>query len=387
MSHSSNPPGFGFPAATTVAKQTPVTRPTPLPKRPKGRWFIGLLLLGGCVYAGYHVWEAFFRYRAYGTVVGKLVQISPPWDGEVSAILVREGEWVRQGQPLIALDNLELRQQQDQTRDELRVAQANLEAEVARLKWQTAFQLDNTQGAVARQQEALGTLAQEKSALARIQLDWDRTLALWKQNVVPRAEVDRIFHEREGLLEKVAKLEKSAIETKLRGDVSGVLLASGGSVSESLKLDGSDQLKPHLARMDALQSQHARLDAKLAGGKLTAPCNAQVIKVHRFVGERVRGNEVVLTLLEEGSLRVVLYMPQKSSLTLLAGDEVGVVCEPYQMPFPCRVGRLGDQFELAPESVKRHYAVGQTLLPVTLEPAPEASRWLALRLGGVVKLP
>ena len=54
MSQTVGSPTFGFPVPAAPTRQAPVTVPTPLPKRPKGRWFIGLLLLAGCAYAGYH---------------------------------------------------------------------------------------------------------------------------------------------------------------------------------------------------------------------------------------------------------------------------------------------------------------------------------------------
>jgi hypothetical protein len=91
--------------------------------------------------------------------------------------------------------------------------------------------------------------------------------------------------------------------------------------------------------------------------------------------------------LEEGSLLVVLYMPQRTSQSLPVGDNVDVLCEPHPGSLTCKVGRLGQKFEPAPEHLKRHYATGQHLLPVYLEPTPEAARWLALRVGGTVKLP
>jgi hypothetical protein len=83
---------LGFPQASNLAKLNPVARPTPLPRRPKGRWFVGLLLLAAVSYGGYQVWETFFRYRAYGMVTGRVVQLSPPWEGVASYLHVREGE-------------------------------------------------------------------------------------------------------------------------------------------------------------------------------------------------------------------------------------------------------------------------------------------------------
>src|SRR6202023_131158 len=165
MDQQEPPPNYGFPrspSASTVAppSQT-ITRPIPLPKRPKGRWFIGVLLLGSCAYFGWQVYDGFFRYQAYGVVKGRILQLSPPWQGELAAFHVREGDTVRQGQALLTMDNAEMRQQLSALSDELVSAQADLEAEAAKLRWQAAFHLDQSKGGRARYYEMWGSYLQE----------------------------------------------------------------------------------------------------------------------------------------------------------------------------------------------------------------------------------
>jgi multidrug resistance efflux pump len=378
---------FGFPAPAATSKHVAVTRPTPLPKRPKGRWVIGFMLLTACAYAGYQVWDGFFRYRAYGTVTGKIVEVSPPWDGDIAFLRVREGDQVRQGDVLVILESQELRHRLEQIDDESRLAQAMFEAEGARLKWLAAFQIDHAPSAVARLQEALATLDSEKSVMARLANDRATAATLLKHNAIARADYERLHIEHQGQCDKVARLEKALAEYKQRGELSSLLLAKDGDLSGSLATDGQEQLKHHLVRMVGLRAERERVDAKLARGKLTAPCTGVVIKVFHAVGERVRATEPIVAVLEEGSLRVVLYVPQASSQALAVGQDVDVFCDPYAQAVPCKVIRLADRFEVAPEHLKRHYAVGQHLLPVYAQPAPETARWLALRNGGTVKLP
>ena len=93
---------------------------------------------------------AFLRYQAYGVVTGRVVQLSPPWNGELTAFHVREGDAVRQGQPLLTMDNAEMRQRLSALGDELVSAQADLEAEAAKIKWQAAFHLDQGKSGQAR---------------------------------------------------------------------------------------------------------------------------------------------------------------------------------------------------------------------------------------------
>src|SRR5262249_1480105 len=113
------PPTFGFPRTQSTQESGPPVRPTPLPRRPKGRWFIGVLLLTACGYGAFQVYDTFFRYRAYGVITGRVLSVSPPWEGVVQYVHVRDGDTVRQGQLLMTLENTELRQRRGQLDDEL----------------------------------------------------------------------------------------------------------------------------------------------------------------------------------------------------------------------------------------------------------------------------
>src|SRR5262249_15722812 len=73
--------------------------------------------------------------------------------------------------------------------------------------------------------------------------------------------------------------------------------------------------------------------------------------------------------------------------SLAVDKEVSVTVDPYRDPLECKVVRVGDEFEPAPENIKRYYSEGQKLLPVILQPNDDCARWMALRVGGVVKLP
>jgi HlyD family secretion protein len=379
------PPAFGFPRTQSTLESAPPVRPTPLPRRPKGRWFIGVLLLAACGYGAYQVYDTFFRYRAYGVITGRVLNLSPSWEGVVQYVHVREGDTVRQGQLLMTLDNTELRQRRAQLDDELRVAQATLEAEAARLKWQAAFHLDQSGDAQARYYEAWGQFLQEQSRLELLKNEAERVSSLQAQNAASKQELDQVLFDLRGQEQKIIKLRSALAERKRRAELTGSLLGKQADPSYGLMGDGADQLKPSLARIEALQAERARLDERLAQGRLCAPANGLVVKINRFTGERCLPAEPLVALLEEGSLQVVLYVPQKSSAALAVGDDINLGVAPYPEPLTCTLTQLGDRYEPAPESIKRHYAVGQQLLPAYFQPRPESARWMALRVGGVVK--
>ena len=47
----------------------------------------------------------------------------------------------------------------------------------------------------------------------------------------------------------------------------------------------------------------------------------------------------------------------------------------------------GAAYRAAPDSIRRHYPAGETLLPVHLRPADAFAHQVSLRIGAVVKLP
>jgi HlyD family secretion protein len=358
-----------------------------MPKRPKGRWFVAALLFSSCGYGLFSVWDAFFRYRAYGTVTGRTVQVSASWPGSVAFLHVREGEKVRQGQLLVTLESPELRDRKSQLQDEIRLAQAAMEGEAARLKWQAAFHLDDSTSVRARYHEMLGQLLQEQARLDKLKSDLDRAVALSASRAISKQEFEQIAFEKQGQQVKIDKLKEAVAELRKRGDLSGTLMSGKGDLKDALTTDGLDQLKPFAAKIASLQSELARVEERLQAGRLRAPTNGLVVKLSRFAGEHCAPGESLLCLLEDGSLEVVLYLPQKASQQLEVGQETSLSVEPYSQAMKATVSRFGDRFENAPEALKRHYYASQNLLPVYLKPNAETNGWLALRVGATVKLP
>jgi multidrug resistance efflux pump len=380
-------PGFpAFAGARNLSRPRPV-RPTPLPQRPKGRWFIGAMLVICCSLATYKVWQAYFRYYAYGTVIGRVIGISPSWEGAARSIHVREGDSVRQGQILVSVASTELQHRSAQLQDELVVAQANLEAEMAKLKWQLAFSVDQGQGAVSNYFEMSGRLLQEQAKLDELQSSLKRAELLLEQHAIAAAEVEQLRFNTLGEGKKVAQLKESLGELKKRADLAELLLQKGTGLSKGQSTTGFDQLKPHFARLEALQAERTRLQEQLAQGELRAPTNGHVVKIHRFAGEHCKVGEPVVSLIEEGSLEIVLYLPQTASQKFTIGQEVPVVLDPHSEVLHCTTVRVGDRFEPAPEHLKRCYLADQKLLPVYLKANDGAADQMNLRIGEVVKLP
>ena len=380
---------LGFPRHVVAPIPTTSTGPTPLPKRPKGRWFFGLLLTAIVAFAGYQVWNTFFRYQAFGTVDGRVLQVSPTFDGVVQYVHVREGEQVRQGQTLFTIDSVELRQRHDQLSHELQIASATLESEAAKLRWQSSVTFNQSQRAVAEYYEAAGKLVREQATLEGVSADLERTRSLLQDKAVSYREFEQMEINLRGQKQTVEKLKESLVESKKRSDQTSVLVnkADNSKEGEGISEAGSVQLKPHVAKIQAALAELTWLRTRLEQAQVPAPVNGVVVKLQRFAGEYCKAADILLSILEEGSLQTVLYMPQQASTTVKVGDEMDLVVEPYPETVRCKVIRLGDSYQTAPNNIDRQYAAKEKLLPIYLQPSSEASRWMALRVGEVVKLP
>lgn len=172
---------------------------------------------------------------------------------------------------------------------------------------------------------------------------------------------------------KVTKSRVAVIELKKRID--------GG---RGLTENGEGQLKPYLEKLHLLQAEHERLRKKIAEGSVVAPTNGVVVERHRFTGEFAPQSEPILTLVEEGSHEVILYLRQSSSKKLALGNTIDIIVEPLNEPVKCQVARIGQEFVPAPAQIKRDYREDEWLLPVYLLPTV---RNPILSIGTKVKMP
>jgi len=353
-------------------------RPTPVPKRPKGRLAVSLVLLSFVSFVGYHLWQGWFRFSAYGSVVGRAVSVHPPWDGQLRYLHVREGETVRQGQVLFTIESFQLDHQVLELEDEIRVAQADLEAELARLKWEAQFHSNLNKEAVADYYKAWGTLLAEEAKLEDLRNSLPRAQALFEDKTVSEQVFQRGVVQESGQRKKVEKLADALEVLKERAEVAATV--------DTLD-NGYEQLKPRFVKIEALQGKVRRQRELIELGHVRSRVDGLVVKRHHFVGARVTTDQSIFDVLEDGSLEIVLYIAQDSSAVFTVGSEVVVNTEPHAEALACTVDRLGDSYQQAPNHLKTYYRAQEHLLPVYLKPDPSLLHVVALRMGEMVKLP
>lgn len=354
----------------------PSVRTPPLPKRPKGRLFVGALLLGLIATLVYSGWSSWFRYELHGVVAGRVIHVSSPWNGTLQAVHVREGDKVRQGQHLVTFRSTERDQKLARIADEMLLAQADLEARLVELRWQSQLVGDRNQKAQGEYFEMWGQLLVEQSRLAndRSELQRLEQTARRDARAVSQKELDEARFHLEGQQANVEKLTLAVDEMRRRVEI-----------YEQLDDDASAQFRPQLTRIENLQTELARLRQEIQQGEVCAPANGTVVKLHRYAGEYAEPVDTVLEIVEDSSLRPVLYVPQDRVSGFPEGAHVDIQIEPGRT-LACQVERVGDRMEPAPLNIQPYYRKDVKLLPVILQHLPEAHS-SGLVLNSEVKLP
>ncbi len=347
--------------------------PKPMPKRPQGRFLVGAIFSTVVGTILMMVWNSFLGVAAYGTVTGDTLRVTTPWAGVVLDIAVEEGQAVKKGQLLATMHSLDLERQLAQIEDELRVEHARLDGEKARLRW-------DSQSHAAEYFELWGSLLKNKEDLNRLRNDLERAQSVRDKAIIPEQEIDRLVFSEAGQREMVEKMTQALEELRHRVEEKPTNEKTTSNDGRSL-----EQLRPILARIDALEASRSRLVDQLEEGRLLSPVDGVVVQCDQAAGQSLGQLETVLELVDSNSLQATLYVQQDASQSLTPGTRVTVTVEPLSQPVACRVISSRERFESAPESLERYYRKGEPLLPVVLQPEiGERDRGI-MRHGAIVR--
>lgn len=325
--------------------------------------------------AAYGVWDAFFRYQAFGIVTGNIVDVSAGIDGPIRYLHAGEGDVVEHGQALVTLADLETEQQLERIQDELRVAEATLHADIARLKWNIDLQLVESDEAVAEYLRELSALERESAGLLQRQNELRRSRSLSDVDAVTSDQLEIAEISADGQQRHVQALQQSVEEFRNRA----------GRVRRLVR-PGNEQIRPAMAKIDALVSELSRLQERLKQRDITSPVQGKVLRRYGSVGERSSQAETLFSILEGGSLLIELFVPQRQSKEFAAGDEVQLDIAPHRSSLLCEVVRLGDELVPAPKAIDVYYEARVPLVCVYLRPILDRDVQPSLRVGSVVRL-
>ncbi len=283
---------------------------SPPPARQRKRWlwllFFGLLIALGLLP---------YPYEISGGVTLHPVQqaeVRARASGEVTAVLVREGEWVNQGQPLARLSDWEQRH-----------AIALIEADLEKNRAELALLLSG-----ARAESILTTqreldLARVKARHAKKQLDL----------LTPGYQ--------QGTLSAL-EYQKSVLDAEVSAAAVAVAEADLAQVQAAPREEEAAILRAELRR---LQEQLDYQQSELARTQIIAPMAGRVTsaRVDRKLGQFVREGDLILQLQDDRAIEAEILTPE----TDVADTGLGRAVEIKLWAHPTRVFR-GEVTSIAP---------------------------------------
>lgn len=345
--------------------------------RPASRWWplAGLLLAAGV--GAYVLWSTVFagaavpaaaaaaapeaRFVAAPGLVessGGLRDMAFQLPGQLKAVLVEEGQAVKQGQLLAELDNDEARANLHAAQADLGMAQAqasvlagNLAAETARARHEAdrlQAEFDRLQ-AGARKEELERARAETKAA----EIEWKRREDDARRYMAaPTVSSEQERQMTRGQAE-IAHAQYLAAEAKLRELEAGARKEDLARATALLKVALADLERieaTRAARLDAVRHQVAQAQARLQAAEanlrktqLVAPIDGVVVWKFRQPGETVGvlPPERVLTVADIAQLRVRADVDEADFAKLRPGQKVKVTADAYgNQSFSGRVERV-----------------------------------------------
>lgn len=359
----------------TESGDTPAA-PTPLPKRPKGRFFVGSFLVTLVFAFLYAIWSAFFSVVAHGVVEGRKLNITPLETSVIRTIHVRDGEFVQQGDPLFTLEKANAPEvDENKLENELNAAIHDFKVEIA--KQRVNASLSNNQKAKARAEYLhwLGELLQEQSVLEDLIDKQRRHQLLAEKNSTGVANLKSIEFKLKGQRAKVTQLTL-AVE-QLEKNASSI----------ETDVDFTDLIDAHQARIRDLQIKLRNKQTESNEIVVTAPVTGKIIRIERFTGERVEPGESLMELVESGSVRPVLYMVQNRAAQYEPGQTIQIELKPNRGLLNCTVERIGDEFHDVPKNLKGKITQDAQVVSVYLRPDDPDIANESMRLGSLIELP
>jgi len=307
-----------------------------------------VIAIGGAVYAGYRSWQSTRPYEWSGTVEARTIAIGSRAGGRVKSVLVREGEKVAAGQPLVVLEPGDLEAQRLMAEGAFDQAKATLdklvkgarpeELDQARARAQTASAALEETRAGARSEQIAGAdarLAGAQVSVDKAQLDADRVRNLFAAGAISQAEVDNAESALRGALAQRNAASQALEELKngsrreaiqqataraLEAQASARLVQAGSRVEDIKAADG--QVKAAQGKLDSIQ---------ILIGELTivAPRAARVESLDLRPGDILAPNATASTLLEDDQLYVRIYVPETVIGKIRVGEEVPVSVDSF----------------------------------------------------------
>jgi HlyD family secretion protein len=320
----------------------------------------------------YRAWVAHEPLEIGGMVEVRTIQVASRSGGRVVDVKVHEGDRVKKGDELVALEKAELLAKRDEAHAAMELAQAQLDRVVNGLRpvevdeyhareRAAEAQLDElTRGARREDVEhAKAQLAATESQLKNASLSAKRTTDLFGRGAATKAERDSAVAE-----EDTARANRDAAESALAVLANGsrpeavaaarARLAETKAALENAKLGSRDEdVRVQRAQLDQARARLAVAETNLSETSIVAPRDSVVETLDLRPGDMLSANQSAATLVEDDQLFVRAYVPETELGLVHVGDTVPFTVDTFgSHPFHALVQHVNDVGEYTPRNVQ-----------------------------------
>jgi len=307
-----------------------------------------------------------------GTIEADDIQVGSRLGGRVAEVLVREGDRVQAGQPLVRFESADLDARLADARGTEARASATLEKAVNGSRpEEIAEARASVEAARARLDQARNGPRRDEIEAAQAQLDsaeadyklaranFDRVKPLVEEGIVPRQELDAVraaldrsrgardaARDRLQLLQSGTRSEEvSQVRAEYERLLARQRLVERGSRTEEIA-EARAELVRARAAIDRVETDRAEL-------VVAAPADAFVEVLQVRPGDLLTPSAAVATLVEVDRLWVRVYVPETELGRVSLGDVVKVRVDTFpNEDFPGRIEFIASRGEFTPRNVQ-----------------------------------
>jgi HlyD family secretion protein len=312
------------------------------------------------------------RLMLSGTIEADEIHVGSKVSGRIAAVLVKEGQEVNQGEPLIRFESYDLEAKRSDALAAIRQAEANLQKtenwfrpeEVAEAKAQAEaawMSLELARNGPRKQEidaaradveAANADYEVTKSSLARVEQLVRNGVQSRQDYDNAKAAFDRASARRESARQKLDLLlagtrseEVARAERQYRQAAANLQLVERGARKEDIATARA-QLERSRAALDQIETQLGELEVK-------APADAYIEVMQVRPGDLINPNSPVATLVEVNRLWVRVYVPEPELGYVQLGKEVSVTVDTFAKDtFSGQIEQIASRGEFTPRNVQ-----------------------------------
>ncbi|HEY1812882.1 MAG TPA: efflux RND transporter periplasmic adaptor subunit [Kofleriaceae bacterium] len=352
---------------------------SPKPKRSPARFIPLVIVAGVLAWYGIHRWRlAHAPYEWSGTVEARTIDLGSRAGGRIKQILVKEGDRVKAGDPLIVLESADWPAQLEQAQGQLVEAQANLEKlnNGARPEEIAAAKARAQTAQAALQETVTGTRPEEVAAaqarltvaevaVEKAQHDVERMHKLRDAGAAIPVDVDNAeinlkgaLAQRDASREQLDELKNGSrhedvVQARDREaeQVASEKLLTAGSRVEDIRV-AEAQVKVAQGKVDQIQNMIDELTIRAPVAE-SKDWSARVEALDLRPGDIIAPNTTAATLIEDDQLYVRIYVPETELGHIRVGDKVPISVDSFpDKSFQGLVEHINEVGEYSPRNLQ-----------------------------------